>query len=171
MIGSSTGRLWVPLAMIAMLYVEAPVCQAGVDVEFVNVDRYADGLASLSDERVSMPVVLDSVAQTLRRAAACLPAQSELAIRVTDLHLAGRLEWWHAQLAPSDVRILRDDSWPTMDVEYQLVNMPGAAPEAGHEHLADMNYLHRGTPSDVGGDYPYERRMVRDWFSRRFCRH
>lgn len=100
----------------------------------------------------------------------CLNANENLELRVLDVDLAGREEWWHG---PSyDLRVMREITWPRIEVEYVWSDTSGAQLGQGRERIADMDYMSRsGYLRSRGADsLPYEKAMLRDWFDRRFCR-
>jgi len=100
---------------------------------------------------------------------ACLGTDENLELRVLDVDLAGREEWWHG---PSyDLRVMRDITWPRIEVEYVWSDTAGMLLGQGRERITDMNYLSRSTYVRFRSSdrLPYEKAMLRDWFERRFC--
>jgi hypothetical protein len=100
---------------------------------------------------------------------ACLGTDENLELRVLDVDLAGREEWWHGH--SYDLRVMRDITWPRIEVEYVWSDAAGALLGQGRERITDMNYLSRSTYVRFRSSdrLPYEKAMLRDWFERRFC--
>jgi hypothetical protein len=97
-----------------------------------------------------------------------VPAGMHLAIKVTDVDLAGEFEPWRgAQF--DDVRFLRAIYPPRITLEFSLTDSKGVVLSSGHRAITDLAYQMRiAWPAD---DYlRYEKDILRDWFSSEFGR-
>jgi len=91
-----------------------------------------------------------------------------LDLRVLDVDLAGHNEWWHP--GAYDLRVMRDITWPRLDIEFAWRGAQGEVLGEGRERVSDLNYLWRSAYLRADSDpLPYERAMLRDWIERRFC--
>ncbi|AXK38637.1 DUF3016 domain-containing protein [Crenobacter cavernae] len=145
----------------------APAVRAEVTVEFVEPQRYTDG--SEDGYRYDRGT-LDALERHLKALGQrCLREGETLELRVLDVDLAGRYEWWRP--AAYDVRVMRDITWPRLDLEYMWRDGDGRVLGRARERVSDMNYLWRSpyVRNDLNS-LPYEKAMLRDWFDRRFCR-
>jgi Protein of unknown function (DUF3016) len=95
-----------------------------------------------------------------------VPAGMHLAIKVTNVDLAGEFE---PQLGPQfdDVRMVRAIYPPRIALNFVLTNAQGAVVSSGQRDLTDPAFQMRlAWPDD---DYlHYEKGMLRDWFSAEF---
>jgi hypothetical protein len=135
-------------------------------VHFVEPTRYADAGDREYDSTRNLATLQRHL---VKLGDACLGADENLELRVLDVDLAGREEWWHG---PSyDLRVMRDITWPRIEVEYVWTDAAGALLGQGQERITDMNYLSRSAyvRSRSSDSLPYEKAMLRDWFDRRFC--
>lgn len=137
----------------------------GVKVHFVAPQDYVDA-GGYGVERERNLSALER--HFVQLGARCLPADQTLELRVLDVDLAGREEWWHR--AAYDVRVMRDITWPRLELEYVWRDAAGAVLGEGRERVADMSYLWRNAwVRDDPDPLPYEKAMLRDWFAARFC--
>ena len=95
--------------------------------------------------------------------AAKLPAGRQLSIKVLDVNLAGELEW--VRRATSEIRVLRDVTWPMVEFEYTL-SENGRVLKSDTVRLSDMGYLQGGffTAAQQSTHLRYERRMLDRWY-------
>lgn len=137
-----------------------------VAVVFVEPQKFTDaGVYGYGDAHN-----LAALERHLRALAArCLRSDEALELQVFDVDLAGRDEWW--QRSAYTVRVMRDITWPRIDLGYVWRDGAGVVLGEGREQVVDMSYLWRSGyvrhDSDV---LPYEKAMLRDWFQQRFCR-
>ena len=151
------------LALLLGVLLAAPLA-AKVTVEFVEPDRYAD----TGDRRFDQDRNLERLESFLLESAKeCLDADESLTIRVLDVDLAGRGEWWHD---PSGLRVMRDIDWPRMKLDYVHLDAGGEVIAEEREWISDKTYLRRSTRR------PTERRplrheqvMIEEWVQSRFC--
>ena len=155
------------LLATVLLTISLPAA-AELQVQFMEPERYTDAHLDRSfgtDERV-----LQSIEQHLQKLAGrCLDSGDALHIRVLDIDLAGQQEWWNNPSA-YNLRIMRDATWPRINLVYTLRRSNGENVEA-RERVSDMNYL--GNSVYMRADsmpLPYERVMLSNWFERTFCR-
>jgi Protein of unknown function (DUF3016) len=155
------------LLAAALLGASAPAL-AQLRVHFVEPDQFTD--ASLGGRYGTDRRVLHVLEQHLHELAArCLAPAQALEIRVLDIDLAGRQEWWNRSGA-YDARVMREITWPRIDIAYTLRRSDSEVIEA-RDHVSDMNYLWRS--AYVRSDsmpLPYERAMLTHWFEHKFCR-
>lgn len=156
-----------PVAVLgaALLIASAP---AGGEfaVRFVEPERYTD--ARLDTYYGADARVLRIIEQHLQSLANhCLDPGQVLEIRVLDIDLAGKQEWWN-RLGTYDLRVMREITWPRIDIAYTLRGRTDIV--EAREQITDMNYLWNS--AYVRGDsmpLPYERAMLTSWFQRKFC--
>lgn len=107
---------------------------------------------------------VQALQRILRALAPQLAAGELLTVEVLDAKLAGELRLGHGG---QELRVLTGGAdWPRLELKWTLAR-DGRELAAGHDRLADMNYL--GEPLRVGqdGPLPYEARMIARWFDER----
>lgn len=153
--------------LAAALLIAAGPAAAAFQIRFVEPERFTD--ASLDTGYGSDARVLRVIEQHLQGLAdRCLDPGQTLEIQVLDIDLAGRQEWWN-RAGAYDLRVMREITWPRIDIAYALRRDNADVIEA-REKISDMNYLLNS--AYVRGDsapLPYERAMLTSWFERKFC--
>jgi hypothetical protein len=142
---------------------------AELSVTFVQPDRYQDAAYSrpFPAERQRAEVQRDIEQHLQRLAARYLAPDDALAIEVLDIDLAGHFHPFRFQGA--DVRIVRDITWPRMQLRYTLTR-GGQVVAGAEERLADMNFLMTGNRYSSTDRLRYEKAMLDEWFYKRFAR-
>lgn len=148
----------------------APAAHAGVDVEFVNPDDFSDIDNHGNFGSLRPAEVLDVLNHELVTVGArCLPAGQTLALRVTDVRLAGRLGSERGDLRNPDVRLMREIDWPSIHLSWRLLDAAGSELGASTETVSDPSYLWHTAQIDERAPLPYERRMLHAWLVNKFC--
>ena len=147
--------LWVACAGIG-------TAGAGVTVTFVKPENYADmPFSPQAKERV-----LKDLQAHFTKLGSKLASDRDLKLEILDLDLAGRTAF--SRRGAEDFRVLRGEAdWPRMQVRYSLESK-GTVIQSGEERLADMDYLHHGNSYTSNTSLRYEKRMIDDWFKRKF---
>lgn len=142
-----------------------PVASPGmsrITVTFVGPERFTDVKdGALGSERGVADLLCD-LERHVRAAGECIvPAGQQLDIRVTNVDLAGELEWWRGPQADR-VRIMRDIYAPRIDLEFRLTDAQGAVLRAGRRALRDPLYLTRASIND-SDRLRYDKQLLGDW--------
>lgn len=156
--------LRVLVGLLLGLPLAAPA-RAEVSVTFVDRQHYTDA----GGYGVELERNLHALERhVLTAAGRCIAADQTLEVRIVDVDLAGRDEWWHR--GAYGVRVMRTITWPRIELEFVWRDAQGALLGEGHERVADLDYLSRNVWVRHDAEpLPYERAMLRDWFERRFC--
>ena len=131
------------------------------DVTFQDTQSFSDTKSSWLRQQT----LLDALANHLQ-----LLAQSHLAdnqvlhIRITDVDLAGEIEYTHRV---PEVRVLRNITSPRIDLRYQLQTADQSQPES-EVSLRDFSYLARINRYSEGDPLRYEKQMLDEWFLKSF---
>jgi hypothetical protein len=136
---------------------------AGVHVTMTDPRHYIDiGTGRDRDRNVT---ALEQQLKT--EGAQCLHVDEKLELQVFNVDLAGRDEWWHRP--GQDLRVMRDSTWPRMDVGYVWRDAQGAVLHEGREWVADMNYLLQSSTRNSSDPLRYEKAMLHEWLSTKLC--
>lgn len=153
-------RFWIAAAL---LLAAASAASAGeVTVKYQDPDKFSDVPFWEQDRNQ----VLKELTAHFEQLARQLPAKQQLAITVTDLDLAGRVE--PRRRSMQDVRILRGGAdWPTMELQYAL-QQDGKVIASGSGHLSNMLYLEQMNRYAGSDTLRYEKPMLDEWFRKTF---
>lgn len=172
--GSVPGAAWV--AAFALAAATLPAHAAGkVEVSYVQPEQFTDAGTGARERERTLRALTRHFEQLARR----LPDGQTLRVEVLDVDLAGFVR----PFGVHELRVLRGGAdWPHMTLRYTLASgCPQAAAgakeacagrtiKAGEDQLADLNYLfYRSGISDLGGELPYEKRMLDHWFGATFA--
>lgn len=151
---------------LAVGLVSPPSARAEVTVNVTEPDRFTDAGFNPLDRQRNM--------QTLEKhlkseGARCLRDGEQLDLDVFNVDLAGYNEWWHRP--GDDLRVMRDVTWPRIELGYVWRDAGGGVLGEGRERIADMNYLlHSREANNALDRLPYEKIMLHDWFEQKLCR-
>lgn len=149
----------VKAACAGLLALGAGAASAGVTVNYVESDKFAD-LPFAPWERKE---VLDDLAGFFAELGKSLPPGQDLTVDITDIDLAGRE---YPSRGVRDLRVLKGGAdWPRMTLRYNL-SANGQVLSSGEAQLADMNYMSRFNPTSDTERLRYEKRMIEDWFKK-----
>lgn len=154
--------------LLALLLTGAHARAGEIQVRFMHPDTFTDSQLKANFAGPD-PVVLQTITNHLQGLARqCLQELQTLDVRIHDIDLAGQVEWWH-RAGHRDLRIMREVTWPRMDLSYVLRGEHGGLSEA-REKINDMNYLSNSHMARIATvPLPYERAMLTRWFETRFC--
>ncbi|GJG94776.1 DUF3016 domain-containing protein [Cupriavidus pauculus] len=162
-----TARILPPVAaMLATLgsAIAAEPPSSALDVTFIHPETYQD--ASKHYGYGSDPQVLNSIRQHLQRLAARdLPPGYSLTIEVLDIDLAGYIDWRYQ----SNVRVIRDATWPRMTLRYVLKHGDETI-AINEERINNMNFNWGVNLYGYSDPLRYEKAMLDDWFARAITR-
>ena len=151
-------KISITAALAGILLVPASSL-AGVNVRFINSERYSDAGA-----RDGTLAALRSHLQRLGERFLA-PGQT-LTVDILDVDLAGQYEPWRRNLA--DVRILRDVTPPRIKLRYVLTER-GKRSRSGEDNLTDINYQMNPAARSSSDRLVYEKALLDDWFRRNFA--
>ena len=148
------------LILIATL-ASAAATAGTVEVRFIEPDKFADardGVHSRED-------VLKTLEERLKQLGGKkLPPSQTLQVDVLDIDLAGDA---FPRVALRDTRVLRGRAdWPRMHLRYTLREGDKVI-KSGEDRIADMNYLTGTLRVNQDAPFPYEKRMLDNWFDER----
>lgn len=151
------------LAALLALGSWAVPAAAAVTVTFVQPEQFRD----LPFNPIDRADVLKRMGEHFVQLEKLLPPGQDLNIEVLDFDMAGRL-------VPNfrgnqDLRVLHGGAdWPHMVLRYTL-SANGQVIASGQDQLSDMAYLDHINSLSDGDPLRYEKRMVDDWFKKKFA--
>jgi hypothetical protein len=150
------------MALAGLVLLSAGGASAGVAVTFAHPEHYQD-LPFAPTDRAA---VLKELGEHFALLGKELAPGQDLQVEVMDLDMAGRI---HPNFrGRQDIRILSGGAdWPHMVLRYRLASN-GRAIASGEDQLSDMNYLAHINRYADGDTLRYEKRMIDDWFKKKF---
>jgi hypothetical protein len=110
---------------------------------------------------------LGDLAKHLRyRAERILPQDAHLHVTFTNVQLAGTYEPWRGPRW-DDVRIIKDQYPPRIDLKFTLTGANGAVVKEGERKLRDPAFMQRGILNETD-PLRFEKRMLDDWLRTEF---
>ncbi|MFC0253684.1 DUF3016 domain-containing protein [Massilia consociata] len=148
------------VALAGLLALGAGAASAGVTVNYVESDKFAD-LPFAPWERQE---VLREIADHFAKRGKELPPGQDLNVEITEIDLAGR-EYPNVR-SGRELRVLKGMAdWPMMELRYTLTSN-GQVLKSGSERLSDMSYLQRTSRFSDGDSLRFEKRMIDEWFNK-----
>lgn len=111
--------------------------------------------------------VLKDIEEHFRKEAAALPENQTLHVNVTDLDLAGFVEYFH-QRYPMGLRVIRNVDIPQMELSYELRDGSDAVIQSGEENLKDLGFRFSNVTPRRDDPLRYEKWMITEWFDKTF---
>jgi hypothetical protein len=156
----------VLLSLVAAAAAWSPAAGAGVQVSFVQPERFYDATLYSAYGAAAREPAMNGIRDYLEHLGRThLRANETLEIAVLDIDLAGRFEWWRP--FAYNTRIVRDITWPRIKVRYAL-RQDDRVLTSGEESITDLNYLMHATAPNYSDPLRYEKAMLDDWFRARF---
>jgi hypothetical protein len=156
--GLFTTSLFITSLLVSVAYAGTAT------VKWQEPDKYTDIRSGDSGKTQFRKNVFNQLEKHLVKLTSELPEDFELQIKVTNLNLAGQVEYNFAM--SRDIRIVKNLYWPMIEFEYQvLVNKQKVKIET--VKLKDMAFMSRGGSNRLSHDtYYYEKRLLTDWFNK-----
>ena len=145
----------------------APKPEPRVSVIFVEPQKFTD--VKYDSRSDNSPDLLDQIQKFMCETGESYVATGmHLAIKVTDITLAGKFEPWRGSQF-DDVRIVRSIYPPCFKLDFRLTDEKGNVVKAGTREITDLAFQLR-TAWPLGDHLRYEKDMMRDWFRQEFGR-
>lgn len=151
-------------AVLAVIILSPASSHAGVNVRFVNSDRYTDA-GSYDTSSASVSVEAAFRAHLDRLGKRFLAPGQNLNIDIVDIDLAGYQQPF--RFAPNNLRTVSGVTPPRIVLRYALTER-GQRKRSGEETLTDINYQMNPSARFSGDRYVYEKALLDDWFRRTF---
>lgn len=153
------------MALAVLVVLTAGGASAAVSVAFSHPESYRD----LPFAQTDREAVLKELGEHFAWLGKELPAGQDLKVEVLELDMAGRIR--PNFRGGQDLRVLRGGAdWPQMVLRYSLESN-GRVIASGEDKLSDMDYLGHINRYADGDSLRYEKRMIDDWFRKKFAAH
>jgi hypothetical protein len=159
-------RIISRLALIAVLSSASVPVIAGVNVSFVEPDKYTDlRQRDFRTTNADRDAILNDLKAHLEALGSQLQPHQAVTVEVIDIDLAGESE--NLATNAQDQRVAREFSGPTIKLRY-VFEEGGQVIASAEETVRDQNYLNHPTLKTDSDPLRYEKYMLDDWFKTRF---
>ena len=142
----------------------AHVQAAEIEVKWSNSDKYDDIDAAGEHRKHFKDRVFKSFEKHFTKVAAALPENHKLIIDVTNMDLAGDVNFGGIKR----IRIIKDIFFPRMEFSYQLLNAENDVVKSADVSLKDMGFLMNSRLKYNSKSFSYEKEMFDVWFKKTF---
>jgi hypothetical protein len=156
------------VAMSLCLSMTMAAWAADVEIEWFEPEKYRDIRGGVESQKSFQDRVIAALTSYFEEAAAeTLPADQTLYLTITDVDLAGDVEYFFFRF-PMGMRVMRDVYFPSIEFNYELRDADGKVLKSGKENIKDMGYLFSRREHVQNPPFDYEKRMIDDWFRKNF---
>lgn len=157
----------IKLMSIVLAVFSTTVLAADIQVEWTNPDDYRDVRAANESKKRFQERTFEKLDKHFTELASKLPEGYQLVVKVTDVDLAGNVEFGRTQ----QIRIVRQIHFPRMDLEYQLFDDKKQLISTDKAELKDMSFLNNIKTRAGSQTLSYEKYMIEEWFNKTFSQY
>lgn len=152
------------VAMLSMIIL-LPNAMAGTsEVTWTSPEKYRDIEPATESKKRFQDSVMKNLEEHILELASKLPEGQALKVNVTDVDLAGDVNFSSSR----QVRVVKDIYFPRIKFDYKLESASGEIISQGDVDLKDMNFLRHGKLKYRSDRFGYEKKMLDDWFTDTF---
>ena len=155
------------LLVLGSFTLGVPAYAGMASVEWTNPEDFRDIRPANESRKRFQERTLKELTKYFNKLAGKLPEGYELKLNITDLDLAGNVEFGRTQ----QIRIVRQIHFPRIAFEYQLFDQDKQALSAEKIDLKDMNFLHNIRTKTTTESLGYEKHMIKEWFTKTMKAH
>ncbi len=141
---------------------------ATVDINWVEPGKYQDIDPGNSHKKRFQKRVFETLENQFRDLAKNLPENYQMKISVTDIDLAGDVQFTNT----NRIRIVKDLYFPRMHFSYELLGKEQKSLKTAEVKIKDMRFLQALHSASRRNDFLYyESKMIEDWFNKTFAEY
>lgn len=152
------------LSCAAMLMFSHQAVAATSVIEWESVDDYRDVRTANGSRKSFKAKVFKELEQHFSALAKTLPASNTLKINVTNVDLAGNIEFINTR----QIRVVKEIFMPQMSFSYQLLDENGTELKQDSVDVKDNGFMRRGNLRNENDAFKYEKSMLTRWFNETF---
>jgi hypothetical protein len=141
---------------------------ANLAFEYTDPSEFRDLRATDTSQDRFEQRVLKELEAHFRNEAAMLPEGQNLRVTLTDLDLAGFIEYPSSMRWPMGLRVVRNLDFPQMNFTYEVRDASGELLSSGEEKLRDLSFRSTMFVNRDTDALRYEKALISDWFHRTF---
>ncbi|WP_259366156.1 DUF3016 domain-containing protein [Colwellia sp. 6M3] len=151
------------LSLTVVTFSITAVEAAQVEVKWTNPEKYTDVDSAQGHRQKFKERTFKNLEAHFSKLAEKLPEQQKLIFEVTNLDLAGDINYGIKR-----VRIIKDIFSPRMKFSYELLNADNTVVKRDDVSLHDMGFLTHSSLKYRNESLSYEKKMFDDWFKKTF---
>jgi hypothetical protein len=161
-------RLIIIFMTISLLLLSFSAHAGDLKIDWIDIKKYtdievADGAQKPFEERV----VRDLTEFFTTAAKEYLPVDQILYVRITDLDLAGDVDYFFEPYE-QPMRVIKEIYFPSIEFSYELRDAQNQVIKSGSENIKDMDFLFTGIKSLKSDPFYYEQQLIDNWFRNTF---
>lgn len=149
--------------VILVLWTEVEAAE--VEVKWSNPDKYSDIDAGEAHRKHFKERTFKSFEKHFAELAATLPEQQKLILDITDVDLAGDVNFGGMKR----IRVIKSIYFPRINFNYQLLNADNTVIKGEEVSLKDMGFISHTSLRYRNETLNYEKEMLDDWFKKTFA--
>lgn len=157
-------RALLPLALAATV---PAVHAAQVDVTWADPEKFSDVEATYTTQSRFRERVMTDLEEQFRRSGERLPSEQTLFVTVTDVDLAGYVDYFQPG-APFGVRLIRNIDFPRIKLDYELRDADGKVVSSGTGNLADAGFRFPTFATRLRTPLDFEKKLIDQWYATNF---
>jgi len=150
------------IAALALAGVGSLAQAATVQVDFDDPAKFRDVRATNESQERFRERVMKEITQAFEKNAKHLPEGQTLHVAVSDVDLAGEVEYFHDN-QPFGLRVMRRVDAPSMTFQYELRDESDRVLQQGEEELRNLNYNRPSAIPVARSPFKYEKDMIKTW--------
>ena len=151
------------LMTAAVLMVASSAHAATLEFSVRDSEKFSDLRTTNGNEAGFRKEVLASLEAQFRNEASRLPENEVLKVELTDLNLAGEIEYFIPGY-PFGVRVVRNLDVPGMELSYQLLSADQKVLKSGGDKFSDLGFRSGLGTWRMNQSLDYEKRMISKWY-------
>lgn len=149
---------------LPIIFFTTKVNAAKAEIHWVSPEKYRDIRPGDNNRKAFEANVFRSFEKHFAKLASKLPVDQTLNINVTDIDLAGDVNYGGIHR----IRIIEELFFPRIKFSYELVNADKSIADSGEINLKDMNFMTNSNLRYRNDSFGYDKRMIENWFNREF---
>ncbi|WP_448214200.1 DUF3016 domain-containing protein [Colwellia sp. MEBiC06753] len=150
------------LTLILGVVLSGTVMAQPVEISWSNPDKYRDLRSVVETKTKIQHRFFKEINQHMNKLSEQLPHGYKLTMDVTQVDLAGKIEFVNSQ----QIRVVKDIFYPNMAFSYQLADESGTILFKDDAQIKGKNFLMNSRQYSSFEQFPHEKKMLTEWFNK-----
>ncbi|WP_286264968.1 DUF3016 domain-containing protein [Thalassotalea atypica] len=150
--------------IVVLALVSNSALAASTNVSWENVDDYRDVRSANGSNKKFKAHVFKELEQHITELASDLPESYSLEVKVTNVDLAGNVQFINTQ----QIRVIKEIFIPRVSLSYILTDGNGKSLQADTVEIKDMTFMDNLRTTANRDSFAYEKNMLTSWFKATF---
>ncbi len=156
--------LFISLSLLLILGFSNQAFADNLTIKWQNPEKYTDVKSATESQKRYEKRVIDELTEHFEQLAKQLPVNTTLKVKVSNVDLAGNIEY----VGVNRIRVMKDIHGPTISLTYTLIDNTKEVLLMGEEKVRSRDYLQRTSNRYKNDFLAYEKNMLTKWFSTTF---